>query len=78
MRLIHAQVLNRYLYYFEQENESITVRFVNGLIELIWSNLQTAEASSSLDNAKRHFERTIEYVKSREYEGVVVDAQGSA
>jgi vacuolar protein sorting-associated protein 35 len=71
-------VLNRYLYYFEQENETITVRFINGLVELIYSNLQTAEASSSLDNAKRHFQRTIEYVRSREYEGVVTDPPGAA
>jgi vacuolar protein sorting-associated protein 35 len=51
---------------------------VNGLIELIYSNLQTAEASASLDNAKKHFERTIEFVRSREYEGVVTDAAGAA
>jgi vacuolar protein sorting-associated protein 35 len=68
------QVLNRYLYYFEQENETITVRFINGLIELIHSNLHSAESSPSLDNARRHFERTIDYVKSREYEGVVTEA----
>jgi vacuolar protein sorting-associated protein 35 len=71
------QVLNRYLYYFEQENETITVRFVNGLIELIHSNLHTAE-SPSLDNARRHFERTLDYVKSREYEGVVTEATSQA
>jgi vacuolar protein sorting-associated protein 35 len=72
------QVLNRYLYYFEQENETITVRFVNGLIELIHSNLHSAESSPSLDNARRHFERTLDYVKSREYEGVVAEAPSAA
>src|ERR1700753_4187863 len=68
-----GQVLNRYLYFFEQENESITIRFINGLIELIHSNLQTADSSASLDNARRHFHRTLDYVRSRDYEGVVTD-----
>jgi vacuolar protein sorting-associated protein 35 len=54
------------------------VRFVNGLIELIHSNLHSAESSPSLDNARRHFERTIDYVKSREYEGVVTEAPSQA
>jgi vacuolar protein sorting-associated protein 35 len=72
-----TQVLNRYLYYFEQENETITTRFVNGLIELIYSNLQTADSSQSLENAKKHFQRTLDYVKSRDYEGVVIDAPQS-
>jgi vacuolar protein sorting-associated protein 35 len=75
---LFVEVLNRYLYFFEQENETITIRFINGLIELIHSNLSTADSSASLDNARRHFERTIEYVKSREYEGVVTDPPQAA
>jgi vacuolar protein sorting-associated protein 35 len=71
---LFVEVLNRYLYYFEQENETITTRFINGLIELIHSNLQTADSSQSLENARRHFQRTVDYVKSREYEGVITDA----
>jgi hypothetical protein len=56
--------------YFHQ----VTTKYINGLIELIHSNLATSQdsASASLENPRRHFERTLEYIASREYEGVVI------
>ena len=44
---------------------------MNGLIELIHSNLNTNEATSSLENPRKHFQRTLDYIASRDYEGVV-------
>ncbi|KAF2837721.1 vacuolar protein sorting-associated protein 35 [Patellaria atrata CBS 101060] len=70
---LFVEILNRYVYYFDQENEAVTTKYLNGLIELIHSNLQTNEATSSLENPRRHFQRTLEYITSREYEGVVTD-----
>jgi vacuolar protein sorting-associated protein 35 len=69
-----VEVLNRYVYFFDQENEAITTKYLNGLIELIHSNLQSADTSPSLDNARKHFQRTLDYIKSRDYDGVVIDA----
>ncbi|THX65579.1 vacuolar protein sorting-associated protein 35, partial [Aureobasidium pullulans] len=63
-------ILNRYVYYFDQENDSVTTKYLNGLIELIHSNLNTNENSSSLDNPRRHFQRTLDYIAGREYAGV--------
>jgi vacuolar protein sorting-associated protein 35 len=71
---LFVEVLNRYVYFFDQENEAISVKYLNGLIELIHSNLQTADTSPSLENARRHFQRTLEYIKSREYDGVIIEA----
>ncbi|KAK5170718.1 hypothetical protein LTR04_004451 [Oleoguttula sp. CCFEE 6159] len=68
---LFVEILNRYVYYFDQENDAVTTKYLNGLIELIHSNLQTNEATSALDNPKRHFQRTLDYIASREYEGVV-------
>lgn len=68
---LFVEILNRYVYYFDQENEAVTTKYINGLIELIHSNLQTNEQSSSLENPRKHFQRTLEYIRSREYEGVV-------
>ncbi|CAG8366410.1 unnamed protein product [Penicillium salamii] len=72
---LFVEILNRYVYYFDQQNETVTTKYLNGLIELIHSNLQSSEdeANSSLDAPKRHFERTLEYIRSREYEGIVTD-----
>ncbi|EEP82503.1 Vps35p protein [Uncinocarpus reesii 1704] len=73
---LFVEILNRYVYYFDQGNENVTIKYLNGLIELIQSNLQTNQVdgnvNSSLENPKRHFQRTLEYIKSRGYEGVVL------
>lgn len=74
---LFIEILNRYVYYFDQQNETVTTKYLNGLIELIHSNLQTNQnegtPNSSLENPKRHFERTLDYIKSREYEGVITE-----
>lgn len=72
---LFVEILNRYVYYFDQQNETVTTKYLNGLIELIHSNLQSSEeeANTSLDGPKRHFERTLEYIRSRDYEGIVTD-----
>ena len=70
---LFVEILNRYVYYFDQENDAVTIKYLNGLIELIHSNLSTNEATSSLENPKRHFQRTLEYIASRQYEGVITD-----
>ncbi|MCJ1425471.1 Vacuolar protein sorting-associated protein 35 [Sticta canariensis] len=72
---LFVEILNRYVYYFDQQNETVTTKYLNGLIELIHSNLQTNQESSSLDNPKRHFQRTLDYITSRDYEGVITQAK---
>ncbi|KAF2760943.1 vacuolar protein sorting-associated protein 35 [Pseudovirgaria hyperparasitica] len=72
---LFVEILNRYVYYFDQENDAVTTKYLNGLIELIHSNLNMNEATSSLENPRRHFLRTLEYIRSREYEGVVTEAK---
>ncbi|KAJ5722588.1 hypothetical protein N7488_000623 [Penicillium malachiteum] len=74
---LFVEILNRYVYYFDQQNETVTTKYLNGLIELIHSNLHSTEdePNPNLDGPKRHFERTLEYIRSREYEGVVTERQ---
>lgn len=58
----------------EADQSQVTTKYLNGLIELIHSNLQTNQESATIDGPKRHFQRTLEYIASREYEGVVTTA----
>ncbi|KAL1305978.1 hypothetical protein AAFC00_004114 [Neodothiora populina] len=67
---LFVEILNRYVYYFDQENDAVTTKYLNGLIELIHSNLNTTDNASSLDNPRKHFQRTLDYIASREYPGV--------
>ncbi|KAK5109043.1 hypothetical protein LTR62_007591 [Meristemomyces frigidus] len=68
---LFVEILNRYVYYFDQENDAVTTKYLNGLVELIHSNLASAGDVSGLDNPRRHFRRTLGYVEARGYEGVV-------
>ncbi|KAI1005833.1 hypothetical protein K3495_g2385 [Podosphaera aphanis] len=68
---LFVEILNRYVYYFDQQNEAVTTKYLNGLIELVYSNLRSNSDSTNIDVPKRYFQRTIEYISSREYEGVV-------
>ncbi|KAF2727424.1 vacuolar protein sorting-associated protein 35 [Polyplosphaeria fusca] len=68
---LFVEILNRYVYYFDQENDAVTTKYLNGLIELIHSNLQSNENASSLEQPRKHFQRTLDYIASREYEGVI-------
>ena len=85
---LFVEILNQYVYYFDQQNEQVggagfsplkditdmlqvTIKYINGLIELIHSNLQTNQESTTLEGPKRHFQRTLDYITSREYEGIV-------
>lgn len=72
---LFVEILNRYVYYFDQENDAVTTKYLNGLIELIHSNLNTTEQVAGLDSPRKHFQRTLDYIKSREYEGVVTQAK---
>lgn len=91
---LFVEILNRYVYYFEQENEAVsapfrhtflpmlksnvyrqvTTKYLNGLIELIHSNLQGNQDSATITEPRKHFERTLENITSRNYEGVVTAA----
>lgn len=52
----------------------VTTKYINGLIELIYSNLATHNGESAqIENPKKHFERTLAYIASREYDGVITD-----
>jgi vacuolar protein sorting-associated protein 35 len=88
---LFVEILNRYVYYFEQENDAVsplhplrtvnhginalqvTTKYLNGLIELIHSNLQSNETTAALDNPRKHFQRTLDYIAASNFEGVVTN-----
>ncbi|GAB7363127.1 hypothetical protein MBLNU230_g3416t1 [Neophaeotheca triangularis] len=67
---LFVEILNRYVYFYEQGNEAVTTKYLNGLIELIQSNLATAENQQAVEGPRKHFERTLAYVTQRGWEGV--------
>ncbi|CAK7267731.1 retromer complex subunit Vps35 [Sporothrix epigloea] len=70
---LFVEILDRYVYYFDQQNESVTTKYLNGLIELIHSNLASnQQESASVEASKKHFQHTLELIRSKEYEGIVL------
>ncbi|KAL1871569.1 hypothetical protein VTK73DRAFT_2033 [Phialemonium thermophilum] len=70
---LFVEILDRYVYYFDQGNESVTTKYLNGLIELIHANLSgNQQDSPSIEASKKHFYRTLEIIRNKEYEGVVL------
>jgi vacuolar protein sorting-associated protein 35 len=60
---LFVEILNRCLYYFIHGNESISIKYINGLIELIKTNIETLSQEGNVsENPKKHFERTLEYI----------------
>lgn len=97
---LFVEILDRYVYYFDQQNESVssshplpsqstkqppltriyqiqvTTKYLNGLIELIHSNLNGNQYdSASVEASRKHFFQTLENIRSRQFEGVVLDAK---
>lgn len=51
----------------------MTTKYINGLIELIHSNLNgNQQESASVEASRKHFHLTLENIRSRQYEGIVL------
>ncbi|KAF7732871.1 Vacuolar protein sorting-associated protein 35 [Apophysomyces ossiformis] len=65
---LFVEILNRYIYYFENGNEAVTAKYLNGLIDLINSNLSNMEnpdqhpPASSSSSLVEHTGPASEYV----------------
>ncbi|TID18146.1 hypothetical protein CANINC_003887 [Pichia inconspicua] len=66
---LFVEILNQSLYYFIHGNETINIRYINGLIELISNNFKEISTSDSSlnqsDETYRHFQRTLNYIKEQ-------------
>ncbi|KAK9248157.1 vacuolar protein sorting-associated protein 35 [Lipomyces tetrasporus] len=65
---LFVEILNRYVYYFDRGCEVVTVKYVNGLISLIMSNLSNTIDQSTNDSPRKHFERTLQYINAQKEE----------
>ncbi|KAJ2901981.1 Vacuolar protein sorting-associated protein 35 [Zalerion maritima] len=73
---LFVEILDRYVYYFDQQNESVTTKYLNGLIELIHSNVSGAQQESAvIESSKRHFQHTLDNIRSRQFEGINLNSK---
>ncbi|AOA66709.1 Endosomal subunit of membrane-associated retromer complex required for retrograde transport [Komagataella phaffii GS115] len=63
---LFVEILSRSLYFFIHGNELITIKYLNGLIELIQNSILTiGEENTSIDTPTKHFQRTLEYIRQQ-------------
>ncbi|KAG8562710.1 hypothetical protein GDO81_015780 [Engystomops pustulosus] len=78
---LFIEILNRYIYFYEKENDAVTVQVLNQLIQKIREDLPNLEASEETEQINKHFHNTLEHLRLRKespeaegpvYEGLVL------
>ncbi|KAL7424760.1 retromer complex subunit Vps35 [Cryptotrichosporon argae] len=88
---LYVDALDRYVYYFEQGVDAVTPKYVNSLVELITSNIDTVHGTdvhpssasppglvdgvNAPDMIVKHFKNTLMYIKTKQTRGQA-DADG--
>nr|KAJ0219465.1 hypothetical protein LSAT_V11C300129330 [Lactuca sativa] len=67
--MLFIEILNKYLYFFEKGNTQISVASIQGLIELVTSEMQSDSRSTSDPAADAFFASTIRYIQSQKDKG---------
>ncbi|CAO3677989.1 unnamed protein product [Umbelopsis vinacea] len=80
---LFVEILNRYIYYFEQRNEAVTVKYLNGLIDLINTNLANMDnpdqhPRSSSSSSLIEFEGPVSEYVSRHFKSTLLHLQNRA
>ncbi|XP_072951157.1 vacuolar protein sorting-associated protein 35B-like isoform X2 [Typha angustifolia] len=65
---LFIEILNKYLYFFEKENPQITSSVIQGLIELITTEMQSDNATSD-PSADAFFASTLRYIQFQKQKG---------
>lgn len=70
-------ILNQYLHYFAANNNKVTVKYLNVLMELINTNMSKGEEESKPEGPNApvqvFYKRTVQHIKMRQLEGVDTD-----
>ncbi|KAG9474867.1 hypothetical protein GDO78_003367 [Eleutherodactylus coqui] len=78
---LFIEILNRYIYFYEKENDAVTIQVLNQLIQKIREDLPNLEASEETEQINKHFHNTLEHLRLRKespeaegpvYEGLVL------
>jgi len=60
---LFVEILNRYIYYFDKQNEAVTMKYVNGLIDLIITNSPNMDNSDQSALINKHFKNTLAFIQ---------------
>ncbi|KAG7267128.1 hypothetical protein CRUP_021778 [Coryphaenoides rupestris] len=78
---LFIEILNRYICFYERENDAVTVQVLNQLIQKIREDMPSLETSEETEQINKHFHNTLEHLRLQKespqsegpsYEGLVL------
>mmetsp|Transcript_13641 Transcript_13641/g.18886 ORF Transcript_13641/g.18886 Transcript_13641/m.18886 type:complete len:789 (+) Transcript_13641:99-2465(+) len=61
---LFVDILNQYLFYFENQCDAVTIEYLSGLIQLINTNITGTEANDpETGNTVKHYQNTLAYIR---------------
>ena len=64
---IFVEILDRYIFYFENDNPVIQVRYLSGLIALINEQMSSEETAQQMSASTiTHYKNTLDYIRNRQ------------
>uniref|UniRef100_A0A2K5C2H0 Vacuolar protein sorting-associated protein 35 n=1 Tax=Aotus nancymaae TaxID=37293 RepID=A0A2K5C2H0_AOTNA len=61
---LFIEILKRYIYFYEKENDVVTIQVLNQLIQKIQEDLPNLESSEETEQISKHFHNTLEHLQS--------------
>ena len=62
---LFVEILNQYLYYFDNNNPSITSNYISGLIALINEHINNMDESDARTAVELHYQNTLKYIEQK-------------
>ncbi|GFG38277.1 hypothetical protein Cfor_01909 [Coptotermes formosanus] len=62
---LFVELLNHYIYFYEKENDQVTIQILNQLIGKIREELPNLEANEETEQINKHFNNTLEHLRNR-------------
>lgn len=66
---LFVEILNRYLVCLEAGNEKITIKYIQGLLDLVSEHLSTMDPGPEADNVRAHLNQTLAHIRRKKDEG---------
>ena len=66
---LFVEILNRYLYYLEAGNDKITIKYIQGLLDLVSEHLSTMDPGPEADTVRAHLNQTLTHIRLKKEQG---------
>jgi vacuolar protein sorting-associated protein 35 len=63
---LFVEILNKYVFFYDRNCPSVTVKYLKGLISLIDEHIKTLDDSDASRQVKQHYENTRTYIESKQ------------